>query len=186
MSRNNGLRRNYSSCGTSGQPRYDPYMLGGSPGCGVKQLNSRVPAAMSVNTMAYTPAPAPPARTASFNETSVRDCLYWPASLGNQGRSSYSSGMPSYTMNAPSRNVSSGDYQYCAAPPKAYISAPGGKNTPQNIPCQIAPLGTDPMSLIQPLAPLTVRVQAPSDLFSGNPGEPKTISISPNQLYSGR
>ncbi|CAL8126286.1 unnamed protein product [Orchesella dallaii] len=184
MSNRKGLRRNYSSCGTSGQQRFDPFMLGGSPGFGVKNLSSRAPTTMSVNTMAcHSPAPSPPARTVSFNETCVRDCLYWPTSLGNQGRTSYSTRTPAYTS---SRNVSSGDYQFCASPPKAYISAPGSNNASQNIPCQIAPLGTDPMSLIQPLAPLTVRVQAPADLFSGNPSQPKTISISPNQLYSGR
>jgi len=196
-SNGNGARRSNST----NQVQYDPFMLGGSRGfcVGPGSYQTRLPVAPT--TVSAPQQYMPAARTSSMSSynqsTSIRDCMQWPTSFsaGNGNRSQGNSPMVTYlkdprTTGEANRPGVSGDYGYCSAPPKVYLSAPGIEKrqlTGQNIPVQVAPLGTDPMSMIRPMAPLTVRVQAPADLFSGNSSEPRTIQISPAQLYgSGR
>jgi len=59
-----------------------------------------------------------------------------------------------------------------------------GEGQPMNIPCQIAPLGTNPQSLIQPLNPVTVKVTAPRPTAGpdGSSG-PMTFTLNPQDIY---
>lgn len=190
----NGARRSYS---TTDQPQYQPFMLGGSSGYCVG--NGQPVAPTTISAPHYLPA----ARTSSLNNygaRSVQECMTWPASVNNKQNTqtqSQNSQMSNYyysqnqmptPFQAPNSTGYSGDSQFCASPPKVYMSAPGMDTTQinQGIQCQVAPLGTDPRSLMRPMQALNVNVKAPADLFAGgNPGEPRTISISPAQLYGG-
>jgi len=184
------VRRCQSS--SANQVQYDPFMFGGSRGfCVGSGPYRQQPVAQT--TMSTSQGYMPAVRTSSlnnYNQTqSVQECMHWSAPM-SRTRNSGNSQMNSYRMDPRSSREAAnpgvaGDFQYCQAPPKVYLQAPGIDKgvMPQNIQCQVAPLGTDPMSLIKPVAPLTVRVQAPADLFTGNSTEPRTIAISPAQLY---
>jgi len=70
--------------------------------------------------------------------------------------------------------------QYCQ--PKAFLSGASGQGEGAlPIPCRMAPLGTNPQSLLQPMEPVTLKVAPP---FSSKPGNgPMTFTIDPSQIY---
>jgi len=196
---NNSYTSGYSGarrCNSTNKVQYEPYMFGGSSGFCVAP-GTYPQQRMAATTVCAPQEYMPAVRTSSLNSynsqgRSVQECMHWPSAVNSRKQQSGGYQMGNYSDpraygEAPTSNnadFSSGG-QYCSAPPKVYLSAPGFEKSlgPQNIPIQVAPLGTDPRSMIKPMAPLTVRVQAPADLFAGNSSEPRTIAISPAQLY---
>ncbi len=51
------------------------------------------------------------------------------------------------------------------------------------IPCQIAPMGCNPQSLLRPMAPVTLRVAAPQQPQNSGPFR---FTIDPTQIYGQR
>jgi len=187
-----GARRSNSNT-----TQYQPFMFGNSRGFCVG--DSSCPQTLTPNTICAPQQYMPAVRTSSLNSynnaQSVHECMHWPTSMNSRQQQSAqrNNQMTNFYMDqGSSRQASNSGYsgdsgQYCSSPPKVFLSAPGmdTRQINQGIQCQVAPLGTDPMSLIKPMAALNVNVRAPADLFDGSNGEPRTIAISPAQLYGG-
>ncbi|OXA57203.1 hypothetical protein Fcan01_07358 [Folsomia candida] len=162
-----------SSC--SGNYGYEPYMLGSSSfGVGVSQ---------TVSASGF---------RRNGGRNSVRDCMQWDnissEMSGNSARLSGNGGFWNTGNSSGMGNSTTTSMGFNYTQPKAFLRVPGGgegqSSSGVSIPCQIAPLGTNPASMLKPMEPVTLRVTAPTPTTNSNGGTgPYVFTMDPAQLY---